>query len=324
MDIPKTLSFWQKLAKPFTLLAPMEGVTDPVFRRLISIVGKPDVFFTEFVSATGLVSRGKPKITEHLQYSENEKPIVVQLFGEIPDKFAEAAKIVSQMGFAGIDINMGCPDRTVMKLGGGAKLINNWSLAKEIIQAVMLGSNGLPVSVKTRCGYSEIDLEWIKFLLEQKLSAITIHFRTYKELFSGPVHWELAQEVKIMRDQISPQTTIIGNGDIQNYTEVLEKYKLYGIEGYMIGRGAIINPWVFNTNYQSENLSPKDKFQMFIKHIELFEEIWPTGHNAVSLRKFASAYIGFFSGSAKYRAEFMLQKTTAEMKLLLKKWSAEF
>lgn len=307
-------NFWQQLPKPFTVLAPMDGVTDVVFRQVVAEVGKPDVFFTEFAMTDGFVSIGKERIMERLLLEPNQKPVIAQIWGTNPDHFYQMSKELPALGFAGIDINMGCPDRTVTKNGACSALIKNPKLAGEIIQAVKEGAGDLPVSVKTRIGFERVKYEeWLGFLLEQKITALTVHLRTVKELSKVPAHWELMPAIKELRDQIAPDTILIGNGDIMTLEEVHEKNELYGIEGFMIGRGIFANPWLFNQAIDIEKVTIEERIALFQHHIDLFLQRWGGTKNFANLKKFAKTYINHFPESSKFREELMLAKSITQL-----------
>src|SRR3989344_273861 len=204
-----TKGFWEKNG-PIFVLAPMADVTDAAFRRVIAKYSKPyhpDAMWTEFVSCDGLCSDGRSALLKNLQSMEAERPIVAQFFGANPDNFYQCALLISELGFDGIYINMGCPDRSVEKQCAGAGMIKDPKLAKEIIQAAREGGNGLPVSVKTRIGYNKVEIDtWIRSLLEEKLPALTLHLRTRKEMSDVPAHWELMPQIVALRNEISPET----------------------------------------------------------------------------------------------------------------------
>ena len=295
-------NFWLKLPRPFTILAPLDGVTDIVFRQIVTELGKPDVLFTEFTMTDGLISKGREKVAERLLYHEDQKPIVAQIWGTKPEHFYEVAKDLHARGFAGIDINMGCPDRTVIKNGACSALMRNSKLAAEIIQATKEGAGDLPVSVKTRIGFEKESIDtWIEFLLKQNLSALTIHLRTVRELSKVPAHWEEMKKVIQLRNNIAPETLIIGNGDITSLTEIQEKFKLYGCEGFMIGRGIFANPWMFSKKIDVQTVTPKERINFFLHHIELFERQWQGEKNFANLKKFAKTYINNFPEAALFR-----------------------
>jgi tRNA-dihydrouridine synthase len=314
-------SFWQKLPVPFTILAPMEGVTDIVFREIIAQIGRPDVFFTEFTSCDGLVSIGSEKVAQSLRFSNSQKPVVAQIWGANPETFFLSAKLCKELGFSGIDINMGCPDKSMPKKGACSALINNHSLAKEIILATKDGSGGLPISVKTRLASGDLkSQEWFSFLLEQDLAALTIHLRSVKELSKVPAHWEYMPKIMNLRNKIAPKTFIIGNGDISSYHEVEKKYKLFNCEGYMIGRGVFTNPWIFNKTVDIENLSAIDRLNLYLQHIKLFDSTWGSSKNPANLKKFSKAYINNFPEASVLREKMMLSKNTKEMIEIIKEY----
>lgn len=308
-------NFWRKLAKPFTVLAPMDGVTDTVFRQIINSIGRPDVFFTEFVNCEGLLSAGKKVVAERLRYISSEQPIVAQVWGNKPDDFFQVAQYVKKLGFSGIDINMGCPDRTVIRDGACAGLIKNPNLARKIIQEAKKGAGGLSVSVKTRIGFQAEDIEeWISFLLKQDLSAISIHLRTVRELSKVPAHWELMPKIIELRNKIAPKTFIIGNGDIKSLAEIKEKHQLYGCDGYMVGTGIFTNPWLFNPAVKLEDITVRERLDLYLKHIDLFSQTWGESRNPAALKKFCKTYINNFPGVVVLREKIMLSKSLKELK----------
>lgn len=309
------VNFWKQLAlhnKPFLVLAPMEGVTDYVFREIIAETAKPDVFFTEFTNTEALCSKGYDNMVQNLRYSESQRPIVAQIWGTDPKNFYTVAKLIRDLGFDGIDINMGCPVRDVMKMGCGASLINNPALASEMISAVKKGAPGLPVSVKTRIGVKSIVTEeWIGFLLGQHLQAITVHGRTAKELSKVPNHWdEIGKAVKL-RDQYAPETVIIGNGDILNQEQAENAYTMYGVDGVMIGTGIFQNPWIFEkircTHTTAESLA------LLLKHTKLFADAYPGGRRFAAMRKYFKIYVRSFPGATTLMKELMEAKDFSEV-----------
>ena len=221
------MTFLDKLPRPFFILAPMDDVTDTVFRQIVADLARPDLFFTEFVNVDGLQSPGRPRLMHKLLLSDKEKPVVAQLWGLKPENYYKTTKELIEMGFAGVDINMGCPVKTVVKNGACAALINNESLAGDIIDAVKsaAGDSHFPVSVKTRVGYSEVKPSWIEFLLNKKLNLLSIHTRTAAQMSKVPADWSLLEGVSSMRDSLSPGTLLAGNGDVENRSQGL---KLWG------------------------------------------------------------------------------------------------
>jgi nifR3 family TIM-barrel protein len=310
-------NFWKKLPKPFFCLAPMADVTDPAFRKLISKYGKPHVFWTEFVSADGLCSnKGKEALLNDLKYSKKEKPIVAQIFTSKPENMKKAAKIIYELGFDGIDINMGCPDKKVEKQGAGAKLIKNPSLARELIRSAKIGAPKLPISVKTRIGYSKNELKtWLPELLKEKPSAITIHFRTRKQMSKAKADWENASVAVKIRDRLSKETLIIGNGDVKDIEDAKKKAKNTGVDGVMIGRAIFGNPWLF---LDKKNISSKEKIQALIEHIKLFEKL--CGYKPFNImKKHFKAYVSGWNGAKKLRIKLMEAENFKEAQKILSK-----
>src|SRR3989344_5105644 len=248
------LGFWGEIKKPIFCLAPMADVTDCAFRQIIAKYGKPDVFWTEFVSADGLCSAGREKLLVDFIYSENERPIVAQIFGSNRDNIRDASKLCKELGFDGIDINMGCPDKSVEKQCSGAAMIKDPELAREIIRVAKEGGGGLPVSVKTRIGYNKNEIEtWIRELLKEDLAALTIHLRTRKEMSDVSAHWDLMKRILEIRNEMKVETLILGNGDVENIEDAKQKVKETGCDGIMLGRAIFGNPFLFaNKNVLSE------------------------------------------------------------------------
>lgn len=310
------MNFWTKLSRPFLILAPMEDVTDTVFRQIITACHKPDVFFTEFTSADGLQSRGRSHVIHRLQFSQTERPIVAQIWGMDPDNYFKSALEIVQMGFDGIDINLGCPERSVVAKGACAALIKNPQLAAEIISATKKGAGTLPVSVKTRIGYEHIQTrDWITFLLMQNLAALTIHGRTAKEMSHVPAHWDEIGKAVALRNALKKSTLIIGNGDVKSRTQALKLISDFGVDGVMIGRGIFENPWVFESVSLSH--TPREKLQKFLEHINLFDLTWKGSKNFLMLRKFAKMYVNGFMGASSLRVKIMETKTLGELKTVI-------
>lgn len=298
--------FWKDLPKGFSVLAPMDGVTDVVFRQIIVQIGKPDVLFTEFTNCDGLMSSGRDHVIERLLFKPNEHPIVAQIWGVNPETFYESAKLIASLGFDGIDINMGCPHRTIVADGACSALIKTPGLAAKLIEATKKGSKGLPVSVKTRIGLKDNQIdEWISFLLKQELAALTIHLRTAKEQSLVPAHWELMHAIVALKDQIHPDTVIIGNGDIKTLEEAKQKIKDTACDGIMIGRGIFANPWLFTPTSKKEQIAIQERFALFLNHINLFEQTWGKEKNPALLKKFCKMYINGFEGASAIREEIM-------------------
>lgn len=313
-------NFWTKLTKPIFVLAPMANVTDAAYRKMFANYGKPDVLWTEFVSVEGLLSRGREQLLIDLWYSEAERPIVAQIFGSRPEQFEEVASLIHELGFDGIDINTGCPDKNVEKQGGGAALIKNPKVAVEIIRATKRGAQGLPVSAKARIGYkaNEMD-EWLPYLLGEDLAALTVHLRTRKEMSDVPAHWELAPRVVALRDRYAPQTIVLGNGDVESMADARAKVKETGMDGVMIGRGAFGKPWFFAENVPST----AERLNQLIEHTELFEKLYITGpaqngHRPYKyfdiMKKHFKAYSTGFDGAKELRIRLMETENAAQVR----------
>ncbi|TSC60533.1 MAG: tRNA-dihydrouridine synthase [Parcubacteria group bacterium LiPW_15] len=338
--------FWKKLKRPVFALAPMADVTDEAFRRIVAKYGKPDVTWTEFVSADGLCSRGIDKLLPDLWFSESERPIVAQLFTSQPEHIKKAAALVQKLGFDGIDINLGCPDKSVEKQGAGAALIKDPKLAQKIILAAMKGAPKIPVSVKTRVGYNtEILDEWLPHLLKTKPAALTVHFRTRKEMSKVPARWELAEKVLKLRDKYSPQTLVLGNGDVKDMEDAKEKVKKYKVDGIMFGRAIFGTPWLMAK--RSVKITEEKRLKILLEHTKLFEKLfgginphtYPNGkpkntefvgkrnNNAIGvgvkrfevMKKHFKAYVSGFDGAKELRMELMGTKNAKEVEIIIKK-----
>lgn len=309
-------NFWQNIPKPFTVLAPMDDVTDTVFRQIILETGRPDVFFTEFTNADGLVHGANGIPIRKLKFTPKEHPIVAQIWGTDPEHMEEAAVIAKKLGFDGIDINMGCAVRDIIKRGAGSALIGNYELSKKIIDAVKRGAGDVPVSVKTRLGRGEnIAKEWTTFLLGENLAALTIHARLAKQMSKGEADWDEIAKIVEIRNKIAPETLIIGNGDVKNYAEVFEKAEKYNVDGVMIGRGVFANPWVFNKN-QTDH--PKEDYiNLLLAHMDLFEKTWGDAKNYAVLKKFFKMYIKDFKGANQLRIKLMETNSFGEARKVL-------
>ncbi len=315
------LGFWGKIKKPacagrpIMVLAPMADVTDCVFRQIIAkYSAEPDappterpfgrVFWTEFVSADGLAHPvAREKLLIDLKYGENEHPIISQIFGGKPENIREASKLCRELGFDGIDINMGCPDRSIEKQCAGAGMIKDPALAKAVIESAREGALDLPVSVKTRIGYNKNEIDtWIRFLLEMKLPLLTIHLRTRKEMSDVPAHWDLMPEIIKLRDEISPETLIFGNGDVLDIEDGKRKCEEFGCDGVMLGRAIFGNPWLFTSpptpllNKErgaegGERFTQKEKLQVLVEHTKLFEKELGKYKNFAIMKKHFKAYV---------------------------------
>lgn len=350
-------NFWQQLKTPFFALAPMADVTDPAFRRIVAKYGKPDVLWTEFVSADGLAHPvAREKLIRDLAYVEAERPIVAQLFSSNPDNMRAAAKLCAELGFDGVDINMGCPDKTIEKQGCGSAMIKTPDKAALVIQAAKEGiqtsGKNIPLSVKTRVGYNTVEIDtWIPFLLKQNIAALTVHARTRKDLSLVPARWEYITEVVRLRNEIAPQTLIIGNGDVSDMSDGREKALATGCDGIMIGRAIFGNPWLFNTEtkilkrgswkknfflkllpnawakklmgdsrYTLSDIPLEDKLAVMVEHARLFEKLLGDIKNFAIMKKHFKAYAHGFPGAKELRIQLMETKNTDEVEGIVKEF----
>lgn len=316
-------NFWKKLPKPFFCSAPMANVTDATFRALLAKYGKPDVMYTEFVSAEGLCSEGKEKLLSILEYSKIERPIVAQIFGSHPDKIFHAAEIILKLGFDGLDINMGCPDKSVVKQGSGSALIKNPELAQEIIKAAREGARKLPVSIKTRIGFDKSVLEtWLPILLCQKPAAVTIHARTKKQMSLAPADWESVAEAVSIRNKMKSGTLIIGNGDVVDLGDGFQRVRKSGADGFMVGRALLGNPW-FGNNLDGirkagvadiQNEIPVSKrLKILIEHARLYERVHKKERNFLRIRRHLKHYTKGLQNARAFREKILQAKNADEV-----------
>src|SRR3989344_875744 len=336
-------SFWDNLEKPFFALAPMADVTDAAFRFIIAKYGKPEVMFTQFVSCDGLCSAGKKALLIDLKYEETERPIVAQFFGAKPDNFYQCARLAVKLGFDGIDINMGCPDKSVMKQCAGAALIKVPKLAAEIIIATKKGAGDLPISIKTRTGDTKDNLkEWLPILLEQKPAAITVHARTRKEMSNVPAKWHLVKQAVAMAK--GSGTLIIGNGDVKDLAEARQKAKETGCDGVMLGRAIFGNPWLF-AHLPERRVgagflpSLSQRLNVLVEHTKLFEKLLMQpakgrsqseadaplehasgGKNFAIMKKHFKAYVSGFDGAKGLMIKLMATKNAKEVEEIIKEF----
>lgn len=358
------MNFWTKLPKPFFALAPMADVTDAAFRRVVAkysrhgeVGGGPDVFWTEFVSADGLASGGREALLHDLAYTEGERPIVAQLFSSKPENMRTVAKLCAELGFDGIDINMGCPDKSIEKQGCGAAMMKTPELAREIIRAAKQGikdaGKNIPLSVKTRVGYYKVEIDtWIPVLLEEGIDALTIHARTRKEMSKVPADWSRVKAVVALRDKMKASTLIIGNGDITDIEDGKQKAKETGCDGIMIGRAIFGNPWLFDTHrnvvskpksyermlgyilpskwlkkvlgdrrYTRMDVTDKERLDVLVEHATLFESLLGKVKHFAIMKKHFKAYVHGFPGSKELRIRLMDEGNNAsEVKRIVKEF----
>ena len=318
-------SFWNDLPQPFFVLAPMEAVTDVVFRHVVERAGAPDVFFTEFANATGWVHAGDRAIAGRLVKTDDEHPLVAQIWGGEPGDMEQFAQHCARLGFAGIDINMGCPAKSAIK-SGGAALIRNPDVAVAAIAAAKTA--GLPVSVKTRLGYSTVDewRAWLTTLLQQDIVNLTIHLRTKKEMSKVAAHYELINDIVALRDAIAPQTLLTINGDIRDRAHGMALVAAHpGVNGLMIGRGVFADPFCFAPSADSvaqgsDSLAQRN-FALLRYHLDLFDHWQPTlGRPYETLKRFYKIYIRDFNGAKELRDQLMHTTSTDEARHVIHQW----
>ncbi|HDD6753520.1 TPA: tRNA-dihydrouridine synthase [Staphylococcus aureus] len=316
-------NFWSELPRPFFILAPMEDVTDIVFRHVVSEAARPDVFFTEFTNTESFCHpEGIHSVRGRLTFSEDEQPMVAHIWGDKPKQFRETSIQLAKMGFKGIDLNMGCPVANVAKKGKGSGLILRPDVAAEIIQATKAG--GLPVSVKTRLGYYEIDewKDWLKHVFEQDIANLSIHLRTRKEMSKVDAHWELIEAIKNLRDEIAPNTLLTINGDIPDRKTGLELAEKYGIDGVMIGRGIFHNPFAFEKEPREH--TSKELLDLLRLHLSLFNKYEKDEiRQFKSLRRFFKIYVRGIRGASELRHQLMNTQSIAEARALLDEFEAQ-
>lgn len=311
-------NFWSTLPKPFFILAPMEAVTDVVFRHVVDKAARPDVFFTEFVSTDGYCSpKGRHSTRNRLAFTVDEQPLVAQIWGNKSENFELMAMDMKKLGFSGVDINMGCPDKAVVRQGSGSGLVRTPHIAGEIISAAK--KSGLPISVKTRLGDRSIDewKDWLGYLLSQDIVNLTVHLRTRKEMSKVPAHFELVPEIIKLRNEIAPHTLITINGDIRDRAHGLELVKKYGVDGIMIGRGIFHNPFAFEETpkqHSKSELIGLLNYQLDL-HDKYSSELSPRKYDP--LKRYFKIYIRDFSGASELRDKLMHTKTTGEARDLI-------
>jgi tRNA-dihydrouridine synthase len=321
------MSALTNLPKPFFVLAPMDDVTDTVFRRIVGSCAAPDVYFTEFVNVDGLQSPGRARLLKKLVFTADETPLIAQIWGKDIDNFRRTAEQLADgtfarelglpegVNFAGIDINMGCPVKNVVSNGTCSALMNDPERAVAIIRAVQEGAAGrLPVSVKTRLGFGAINHEFHETLLKENLDMLTIHGRTRSEMSKVPAQWGAIEEVRKLRDQIAPETLIVGNGDVMSHAQGVELATKHGLDGVMVGRGIFQDPFIFSKNTPWEAQTPKQRLELYIRQVELFAATWQDRERPIhTLNKFCKIYINGFDGAQQMREELMAANSADEL-----------
>lgn len=320
-----------KLPKPFFALAPMDDVTDTVFRQIVAGCAAPDMYFTEFTNVDGLQSPGRPKLLKKLRFTPTEQPLIAQLWGKQPDNFYKTAREIADgtfarelglpegVNFAGVDLNMGCPQKSEVKNGTCAALMNDRPLAEAIIQATRRGLDGrLPLSVKTRTGFRTVDMTWLEFLLGQDLQALAIHGRTKAQMSKVPADWTVIGQARELRDRLAPKTLIIGNGDVRDRAHGLELAEKYKLDGIMIGRGLFHDPFAFAGHSPWPDYTAKQRIELYKEHVRLFAETWQhREHPIQTLNKFCKIYVNGFDGAKELREQLMGATDTQQLMTLL-------
>jgi len=316
-------NFWRDLPRPFFVLAPMEDVTDVVFRQVVSQAGRPDVFFTEFTNSDSYCHpEGMKSVRGRLIFTEDEQPMVAHIWGDNPEYFRQMSIGMAELGFKGIDINMGCPVPNVATRGKGSGLILRPDVAAELIQAAKAG--GLPVSVKTRLGFTELEEmhDWLTHILKQDIANLSIHLRTRKEMSQADAHWELIPEIKKIRDSIAPNTLLTINGDIPDRKKGLELAEKYGIDGVMIGRGIFKNPFAFEK--EPKDHSTTEYLNLLRLQLDLQDQYAEELPRSITgLHRFFKIYVKGFPGAGELRNQLMNTKSTDEVRALLDKFEEQ-
>lgn len=317
-------NFWKEFKQPVFSLAPMEDVTDTVFREIVMGMAEPgrlNVVFTEFTSVEGMNHPvGRERVAERLIVNESEKELlkklniklVAQIWGRDPEVYHKIARFITEnYDFDGLDINMGCPVKKVFKIGACSALIGEPALAKEIILATKEATS-LPVSVKTRTGIKQHQTEaWIADLLEVNPAAIILHGRTQRQQSEGDANWEEIGKAVRLKNQINPEIPLHGNGDVFSYIKGLERIRETGVDGVMIGRGIFQNPWFFSPG--KTEITQAERIEKLLEHTRLFEKTWSGKKNFNILKRFYKIYLNSFPGAAKMRADLMEVKDYSEV-----------
>lgn len=304
------MSIWHQLPKPIFCLAPMEDVTDTVFRQLLCELGKPPLMFSEFMNIHSIYSHAQD--VRRLEYTDQEKPLILQVWGLEPELYCLAGQLAVDLGFDGIDINMGCPIKKIISKGACSALIKTPELAGDIIQATIDGTAGkIPVSVKTRIGFdSVVTEEWTKHLLSFDIAALTVHGRTSKQMSKVPCDWDEIGKVVNVRDRLGVETLIIGNGDILSLSQAQQMVDRYKVDGVMIGRGIFQNPWLFATDDSPRSIN--QKLDTLKRHLAIWSQVWQGQAYYNKLKRFFKIYVSDFDGASELRSELMQTESVEE------------
>lgn len=315
------MSILGKLPKPFFVLAPMDDVTDTVFRQVVADCAAPDLYFTEFANVDGLQSPGRPRLMKKLTHTAKDQPLIAHIWGKSPENFYKTARQIAsgELGnFVGIDLNMGCPVKNVVGHGVCSALMKDRPLAHDIIEATQKGAGSLPVSVKTRLGYNDVDLTWHGFLLGHNLDMLTIHGRTRAQMSKVPADWDRIGEVRKLRDKLAPQTVIVGNGDVMSRQQGDNLAAKHRLDGIMIGRGIFHDPYVFAKASKWDQVPERERIELYKHHVELFRETWQAGERPIhTLNKFCKIYINGFDGAKELREQFMFAGSADELLVMI-------
>ena len=319
---------WQDLPRPFSVLAPMIDVTDTCFRRLIKACSAPDVLFSEFVSADTWCHQGVDveSVRLRLKFFPEEHPLIAQVWGRTPEHYFTTVARLIELGFAGVDINMGCSIPNVIKKGSCAKLIEDRSLAEELILATQEAAQGkVPVSIKTRLGFHRIEThDWASFLLGFKPSALIMHGRVAKDMLRHTANWDEIGKVIALRDTLSPSTMVVGNGDVQSYAEIQEKHVRYSVDGVMVGRGVFENPFMFRSDgFSIDSMSGQARLGLLLKHIDLFEATWGHTKRFATLKKYIEMYVSHYPGASEHCDCLVRARSTRHARTLITTWLEE-